>query len=126
MPFFAYHGVFAEEQRLGQRFIVSLTLYVDLQRPGQTDDVADTVNYGSAYDLVKETVEGTRYHLIEALAERLAQEVFGMFPTLRGVQVDVEKPSAPVAGILDTVSITIERWRDANHVSRLSDEEPRL
>lgn len=111
MQFYAYHGVFAEEQRLGQRFVVSMTLHLDLSLPGASDDVADTVNYGLIYDLVKQIVEGKTFHLIEALAENLAHEVLVRFPLVRGVEVEVEKPGAPVAGVLETVSVWIERWQ---------------
>jgi 7,8-dihydroneopterin aldolase/epimerase/oxygenase len=111
MQFYAYHGVFAEEQKLGQRFVVSMILHLDLSLPGTSDDVADTVNYGLIYDLVKQIVEGKAFHLIEALAEKLAHEVLVRFPLVRGIEIEVEKPGAPVVGVLDTVSVWIERWQ---------------
>jgi dihydroneopterin aldolase len=112
MPFFGYHGVFPEENKLGQRFVVSMDLYVNLAPAGASDDVADTVNYGEVYDLVKAIVEGPHVRLIETLAEKIAQSALCAFPKLSGVRVDVEKPGAPVVGVLDTVCVQIERWRE--------------
>lgn len=112
MPFFAHHGVFAEEKRLGQRFVVSVVLYLDLRVPGTSDAVADTVDYGKVYDKVKTIAEQERFNLIEALAERIAREILDSHPSVEGVCVEVEKPGAPVSGILDTVSVGVERWRN--------------
>ncbi|RIV26707.1 dihydroneopterin aldolase [Alicyclobacillaceae bacterium I2511] len=112
MPFYAYHGVMAEERSLGQRFIVNLELFLNLEDAGHTDRVKDTVNYARIYDRVKEIVEGKPFRLIEALAEHIAQELLRQFGRVQGVHVEVEKPGAPVAGVLENVSVSIERWRD--------------
>ena len=112
MPFYAYHGVMEEERSLGQRFIVNLELYLSFKEAGLSDRVKDTVNYARVYDRVKEIVEGKPFRLIEALAEHIAQELLRQFVRVQGVRVEVEKPGAPVAGVLENVSVTLERWRN--------------
>ena len=43
---FANHGVFPEENVLGQKFLVSAVLYTDTRRAGLTDDLSASIHYG--------------------------------------------------------------------------------
>src|SRR5215213_4523063 len=79
MRFYAYHGVNPEERSLGQRFTVDVALAVDLRRPGQSDDLADTVSYSAVYKVVKGIVEGRPRQLIEAVAEEIAAAILTEF-----------------------------------------------
>jgi dihydroneopterin aldolase len=111
MVFYGYHGVSAEEQALGQRFIVDLAVSVDLRRPGETDHLEHTVSYSHLYQIVKEVVEGPRRKLLEAVAETIAQRVLDRVPVARA-KVRVTKPSPPIRGaMLTAASITIVRAR---------------
>lgn len=110
---FARHGVMPEEERLGQRFFISLTLDVDLRKAGLSDNVADTVNYGEVADVVMRIATERRCYLIEALAEAIAAEVLAAYPPVQRIVVKVEKPEAPITHIFDNVAVEIERGRDA-------------
>jgi 7,8-dihydroneopterin aldolase/epimerase/oxygenase len=112
MVFFGYHGVFAEEQRIGQRFYVNAELYLDLKAAVSSDNVSDTVDYGQVYDIVRGIVEGEPKKLIEAVAGEIASRVFAQFTQVARVVVEVIKPSAPVPGIFDQVSVRLDRNRD--------------
>ncbi|MCF8566119.1 dihydroneopterin aldolase [Alicyclobacillus tolerans] len=114
MRFFAYHGVFPEEQKLGQRFTVNLRLQLDLSTPGRTDDVKDTVDYGQVYERVQTIMEGGPFRLLETAASRIADALLQSFPSLSSVKVEIEKPSAPIAGIFDSVGVAIHRKRDGS------------
>ncbi|MDR3270693.1 MAG: dihydroneopterin aldolase [Peptococcaceae bacterium] len=108
MEFYAYHGVSAEEKRQGQRFSLDVELYTDLSASGQSDDVADTINYADVYHLVSRCVSQTRCNLLERLAELLAQEILAQFPCA-AVRIVIHKPQAPIPGIWRDVSIEILR-----------------
>lgn len=110
MVFFAYHGVYAEEQRMGQRFYIDLEVGGDFQRAGKADDLSGTVDYTAVYAKVKEVVETKRFQLLEALAEVLAEEVLA-FPLVEEVAVRIRKPSVPLPGPLDYVQVQIRRSR---------------
>ena len=43
---FANHGVFPEENVLGQKFVVSAVLYTDTRKAGQTDELTASIHYG--------------------------------------------------------------------------------
>jgi 7,8-dihydroneopterin aldolase/epimerase/oxygenase len=112
MRFYAYHGVNPEERALGQRFVVDVVLAVDLRRPGQSDDLVDTVSYSAVYKVVRGIVEGEPRNLIEAVAEEIAAAVLTGFPQVAGVTVTVRKPEVPMKGsLLDAAGVRITRSR---------------
>lgn len=61
--FYAYHGVNPEENALGQRFIVDVSLARDLRAAGTSDDLAQTTSYSAVYKLVRAEVESGPYRL---------------------------------------------------------------
>lgn len=113
MQFYGYHGVFPEESKLGQPFYVDLEVYLDLQKAGLSDTLADTLNYAELYQLSKELVEGERYQLIEAVAEQLAARILQRFFQVQEVVVRITKPTPPIPGHYDSVAVEIRRSRHA-------------
>ncbi|EAC7099371.1 dihydroneopterin aldolase [Listeria monocytogenes] len=111
LVFYGYHGVLAEETKLGQTFRVSLILGLSTKKAGISDSVDDTVSYAGVYETVKEIVEGTPFKLIEALAEKIATEVLTGYPLLEEVTVKLIKPNPPIPGHYDSVAVEIERKR---------------
>ncbi|KPL51777.1 MULTISPECIES: dihydroneopterin aldolase [Hyphomicrobiales] len=109
---YAYHGVFPEEERLGQRFYISIDARLDLKPAGTSDDWHKTASYDQIAEIVVKVSTGQRFHLIEALAERVASQILERFAIITSVLVRVEKPAAPIPTILDGVTIEIERSRD--------------
>ncbi|WP_455663031.1 dihydroneopterin aldolase [Pradoshia sp.] len=112
MEFYGYHGVYPEETKLGQRYRVDLTAYVDLMPAGQTDDLNESVNYAEIYTLCKEIVEGERFDLIEAVAERIAAELFAQHEKIQACTVKVIKPDPPIPGHYQSVAVEIARERE--------------
>jgi 7,8-dihydroneopterin aldolase/epimerase/oxygenase len=108
---YAHHGVHAEEAKLGQRFYVSVTCAMDLSPAGRSDDYAQALCYGSLTDVVHACATGRRFSLIEALAEAVAAQVLETFPAVTAVTVKVEKPSAPIAHVIEGIAVEIERQR---------------
>ena len=109
---YAYHGVHAEEERLGQRFYISVACELDLAGAGRNDDWNQTVCYGRLTELVHSIATGRRFKIIEALAETIAAEVLAAFAQVDRVRVTVEKPEAPVPVVMDHFAVEIERRRD--------------
>jgi|SRR5699024_10094981 len=111
MRFYGYHGLFAEEKKLGQIFIVNATLYTSLRQAGLSDQMEDSVHYGEAFDIVREVVEGEPKHLIEAVGEEVAQSLLQAFSSIVACRIEIEKPSPPIEGHYDGVAIEIFRER---------------
>ena len=111
---FANHGVFPEETKLGQKFLVSCTMYLDTRKAGTTDDLEASVHYGLVSHLIKKEMEEKTFKLIEAVAENLAEQVLLYDSRIQKVDIEVKKPWAPVGLPLDTVSVAITRsWHEA-------------
>lgn len=111
MQFYGYHGLFPEENKLGQRFNVDVVLFVDLQKAGQTDEMNDSIHYGHAFELVKAIVEGKAKNLIEAVAEDIATGLLEAFDLLIACTIKVTKPDPPIPGHYQSVAVEIHRER---------------
>ncbi|WP_134702183.1 dihydroneopterin aldolase [Ammoniphilus sp. YIM 78166] len=111
MEFYGYHGVYPEENKLGQRYIVDIELYLDLSRAGQTDNLDHTINYSQVYELCKDTVENETYQLVEKVAQQIAEKSLQKFSLLDELLVRVVKPDPPIPGHYDSVAVEIRRGR---------------
>ncbi|HLR51916.1 MAG TPA: dihydroneopterin aldolase [Candidatus Avamphibacillus sp.] len=109
MRFYGFHGLFPEENKLGQRFRVDLVLYLDLQKAGKSDNMEDSIDYGQVYEIVQKIVEGEKKKLVEAVAEHTAKELLGSFPNLKACDVKVIKPDPPIPGHYESVAVQIYR-----------------
>lgn len=105
-----FHGVYPDEKRDGQEFVVDAVLNLSLRRAAETDDVVDTVHYGELAERLVAVVEGVPVDLIETLAQRLADEVL-TDRRVETVTITVHKPKAPITVPFGDVSVTITRGR---------------
>ena len=108
---FGHHGVFDFERRQGQAFVIDLTLAVETASAAASDDLRDTVDYGSLVAAVKAAVERDPVDLIETLAQRLA-DVCLLDDRVEWVRVTVHKPDAPIEATFTDVALTITRKRE--------------
>ena len=108
MRFFAHHGLYPEENALGQHYDVDLDLYGDFRRAGRDDDIEAAINYPQVYALVEKAVTGERFKLVEALAEHIAEQVGTQCAPIELV-VRVRKPHPPVAAHFDGIEVEIHR-----------------
>ncbi|WP_102273285.1 dihydroneopterin aldolase [Cytobacillus massiliigabonensis] len=111
MAFYGYHGVFPEETRLGQRFMVDLTVETNLRKAGETDQLEYSVNYGEIFQVCKQIVEGKPYKLVEAVAEKIAGEMLSRYQSISQVTVRVIKPDPPIPGHYESVAVEVTRSR---------------
>lgn len=105
--FFARHGVFEEEERLGQRFYVDAELEVETGHGLEMDEIGSTVDYGAAFIEIERIITGKRRFLIEALALDVARALCEKFTPIIQATITVRKPNAPVPGVLDHVEVTV-------------------
>ena len=111
MEFYGYHGVFPEENKLGQRYYADVTLYMDLRNAGVSDNLGETVNYAHIYKSVKEIVEGKPFKLIEAVAENIAMKLLDNYTDIIEITVKVTKPHPPFDVHFAGVAVEIHRKR---------------
>lgn len=106
----AHHGVFDEERRTGQLFLIDVTVGLDFHDAAQSDDLENTIHYGVLAEEVVAAVERDPVDLIETVAERVAAVVLA-HDRAAVVTVTVHKPAAPIAVPFEDVSVRIMRAR---------------
>lgn len=106
---FCNHGVYREENILGQKFLVDASLYVHTRKAGLSDDLNDSINYGEVSRFILDEMKKQNDKLLEKVAERLAESILLHFPLVWGVKIEVKKPWAPIMMHIDYASVTIER-----------------
>ena len=107
MAFFGRHGVFPAERELGARFTIDVALEGDLRAAGRSDRLEETIDYAQAYNLVREVVEGEPCHLLEAVAQRIADRLLEL-PRVERATVRVHK-KPPLPGEFRSVAVEISR-----------------
>jgi dihydroneopterin aldolase len=104
------HGVMESERRMGQTFLVDVTMELDTRPAALSDTVNDTVDYGDVARSVLQIVEGEPVALLERLAQLICDAVL-VHESVTAVEVTVHKPSAPVPAPFDDIAVTIRRTR---------------
>lgn len=111
MHFYGFHGVNAEEKALGQNYVVDLAVEVDLAKPGQTDQLGDTVSYTHLYRAIKGVIEGESKDLLESIAQSISDRVLKDYP-VTSVHLTVKKPHPPIKGsVVAYAAVEIYRTR---------------
>ncbi len=106
MEFHACHGCYPLEQVVGNRFLVDVRIEADLSKAAMSDDVADTINYLNVFELVREQMS-IPSHILEHVAQRIADAIQLRFPQAGKVQVKVSKLAPPLGGKIEKVSVTV-------------------
>ncbi len=110
LAFYAYHGFFEEEQRLGNHYQVDITLETDFSEAGRQDDLAHTVDYGVLYQIIADTMQ-TPAKLLEHIAQKIVNQVFERFETVKMVEVCIGKQNPPLGGLCAWAKIRIKSVR---------------
>ncbi|WP_291579849.1 2-amino-4-hydroxy-6-hydroxymethyldihydropteridine diphosphokinase [Clostridium sp. UBA6640] len=129
LEIFANHGYFQEEKKLGQKFILSFELDLDLSGAGEKDDLDKTVHYGILCEEIEKEFTKTSYDLLEKAAEEIVNFILLKYEAVNKVKLKLKKPWAPVRKHLDYVAIEIERqWHKAYIAigSNLGDKEKNI
>lgn len=126
---YGFHGVNQQEKDMGQRFVISLELFLDLQEAGETDDLAKTVNYAQLCFDVEEQFRKEKYDLIEKAAEKLSEYILLKYEPINRVKIQIKKPWAPIGKPVDYAAVEINRaWHTAYIAigSNIGDREQNL
>jgi 7,8-dihydroneopterin aldolase/epimerase/oxygenase len=109
MEFFAYHGCYHEEQVIGTKFIVDLTVETDTSVAEANDHLKDTLSYVSFYHVVKKEME-EKSHLLEHVAGRIMNSLKHEFPQLTTIELKISKVNPPVGGKMQKVGFALS-WQ---------------
>ena len=107
---FGFHGVLESERREGQTFLVDVTLTLDLNAAAQADDLTLTVDYSEIAQRAHDVIVGEPANLIETVAARIADMCLS-YDVVRGVEVTVNKPQAPINVPFGNVAVVVYRGK---------------
>lgn len=110
MEFFAYHGFYKEEQRIGNKYSVDLKLRTDFSKAAEEDDLSGTINYESVYNLVKHEMLHPK-KLLESIGQKIIMAVMDEFPRVQEVEVSVSKFNPPIGGVCAKAKVTLNSTR---------------
>lgn len=111
---YAHHGVYPEETRKGQLFYVNAVLYTDVSKAGDRDNLAYTADYGAVCHFITDWMQENTCLLLEAVAEKLSRAVLLKYQAVSAVDIEIQKPNAPIKLPFGNVSVKIHRsWHRA-------------
>jgi dihydroneopterin aldolase len=108
IEFFAYHGFYEEERKIGNKYSVDITVSLDITEAASTDDLQGTVNYEELYDLIRHEML-TPSRLLENIAYRIIERTYEIYPDVEWVEVSISKFNPPLGGICYRSKITLRK-----------------
>ena len=106
LRFYAYHGVFEEERKLGNEFRVSLSVLIPYNEAMENDDIASTVSYADLFEIIREEIDRP-VKLLETLALRIVKKIRNNHPMVAGGKLTIEKVHPPIPRIIGSASVTL-------------------
>ena len=113
MRFHACHGVLPQERIVGNDYEVTVAMTVDISRAMETDDVADTLNYAEAYEVIRNQMT-IPSQLLEHVAGRIVKALFQRFENLNAVEVSITKLNPPIGADCDGAEVRVKVKRSTS------------
>ena len=110
MRFYAYHGVFAQEQRVGNHFIVELSFWVVIAEGLHRDELEETISYADVYEVIKAEM-AIPSRLLEHVVGRISERLFATFPRMQRIALTLSKCNPPFPGEVHSAAVTLEACR---------------
>ena len=104
---YAYHGCMEEEERLGGKYLVDISIHTNFSESAKTDKLTDTIDYVHIRKIVMEEM-AIRSKLIEHVGYRIQQRFKSAFPNIIKSRIKVRKLNPPIEGTVKEVAIVIE------------------
>lgn len=108
LEFYAFHGHYKEEQIVGNKFRIDLTLETDLQPAAKSDRLEDAADYQVAFRVVKEEMD-KKSNMLENIASRILDSLYRELPMITKATVRIRKMNPPMGGHIGSVGVTMTR-----------------
>jgi dihydroneopterin aldolase len=107
LEFFAYHGYYPEEQRIGNKYALDITINTDFIEAAVKDKLSATVNYETLYQIAAKVMQEPA-KLLEHIGFKVIASVREHYPDVQKVTVRVSKFNPPIGGVCTRATITME------------------
>ena len=93
--FHAFHGVLPQERQVGGDFLLSLRVGYPIGKAMESDEVGDTLNYATLFDLAQREMN-VPSRLLEHVAGRIAKAIVTAFPAVTSIELELVKQNPPM------------------------------
>jgi len=111
MEFFAYHGFYEEERKIGNKYGVDICITTDMEQAATADDLRGTVNYEELYALIKEEMAKPS-RLLEHLGQRILDQALTRFEAIQEIEINISKFNPPIGGVCRRAKVTLTKNRN--------------
>jgi 7,8-dihydroneopterin aldolase/epimerase/oxygenase len=110
MEFYAYHGFYQEERKVGNKYVVDVSLKTNFTKAATSDDLDGTVNYETVYEIVKNQMTIPN-KLLESICNKIINSLFELIPEVLELTVSVSKHNPPIGGVCEKSKVTITKQK---------------
>ncbi|MDX2306554.1 MAG: dihydroneopterin aldolase [Microscillaceae bacterium] len=111
LEFFAYHGFYKEERKIGNKYNVDLIVEADLHEAADKDKLSFTIDYETLYRIIQQEMQRPS-KLLEHIARQIIIQIYRQFPEVNSIEVSVAKFNPPVGGVCKWAKVTLKRKAD--------------
>ena len=108
LEFFAYHGFYKEERKIGNKYNVDLIVEADLREAASRDKLSFTIDYETLYRIIQQEMQKPS-KLLEHIAQQIIMQIYQHFPEVYSIEVSVAKFNPPVGGVCKWAKVTLKR-----------------
>ena len=109
---FANHGLFEEENRLGQKFIFDIECEFNYKKAMFSDEMTDSISYADIAEVVVKTATTNTFNLLERLAGEILKNIFTEFSQIENIKLKINKPGAPIKYHFEKCGVEVKTSRE--------------
>ena len=109
---FANHGLFEEENKLGQKFIFDIECELNYKKAMFSDEMTDSISYADIVEVVVKTATTNTFNLLERLAGEILKNIFTEFPQIENINLKINKPGAPIKYHFEKCGVEVKLSRE--------------
>ena len=109
---FANHGLFEEENKLGQKFIFDIKCELNYKKAMFSDEMTDSISYADIAEVVVKTATTNTFNLLERLAGEILKNIFTEFPQIENINLKINKPGAPIKYHFEKCGVEVKLSRE--------------
>ena len=109
---FANHGLFEEENKLGQKFIFDIECELNYKKAMFSDEMTDSTSYADIVEVVVKTSTTNTFNLLERLAGEILKNIFTEFSQIENINLKINKPGAPIKYHFEKCGVEVKTSRE--------------
>lgn len=109
---FANHGLFEEENKLGQKFIFDIECELNYKKAMFSDEMTDSISYADIAEVIVKTATTNTFNLLERLAGEILKNIFTEFPQIENINLKINKPGAPIKYHFEKCGVEVKTSRE--------------